>query len=452
MKTKLILLCALLAMSAWAQNAVKRDLGCPTVSSGSATTYACNIAVNPTAYVVGETYYFVADVANTTSGGNPTINFNGIAAKKIVKVQGAITTELVANDIRVGQVVVMRYDGTNMQMTSPLGNAPAGVTNGHVVAVVLTCAGTNSSTTAEVCNTSPTFTPVAGDTIIYQPITANTSTYTLNVNSLGAKAVTKRGMNALIAGDIAASPFQVLVTYDGIQWEMHNGANQVAYTGAANTFTAIQTFNNPILAAYGNASSVSYGFTGTNGGRTGMFTTGADVVKFAGGGSSMLSISVNQMNLRDSWNGLGYTLGVNADNFGLSGNSNRAGGPLIIQPEASTGSASAGYLSLRVAPSGTSGVSVNPFIEVVRILATGKIGFGPLNTASTSTLDITDKTATIGATLVTIGLGAADSATTATFVNAGTTKSAGYQSSDGSAGATVTTCTGYKNGLCVSGS
>lgn len=33
----------------------------------------------------------------------------------------------------------------------------------------------------------------------------------------------------------------------------------------------------------------------------------------------------------------------------------------------------------------------------------------------------------------------------------GTVRATGYQSSDGTAGATVTTCTGFKNGLCVSG-
>lgn len=34
----------------------------------------------------------------------------------------------------------------------------------------------------------------------------------------------------------------------------------------------------------------------------------------------------------------------------------------------------------------------------------------------------------------------------------GTVRASGYKSSDGTAGATVTTCTGFKNGLCISGS
>jgi len=61
---------------------------------------------------------------------------------------------------------------------------------------------------------------VAGDSIILQPDIANTGAFTLNVNSLGAKAVKKNGSIALVAGDIAASPFQVLMIYDGTNWEM----------------------------------------------------------------------------------------------------------------------------------------------------------------------------------------------------------------------------------------
>lgn len=90
----------------------------------------------------------------------------------------------------------------------------------------------------------------------------------------------------------------------------------------------------------------------------------------------------------------------------------------------------------------------------MNVLGGNAICFGTSNTAcsSTSTVDVKDGTASTGATRLTVTLGAADSASTATVVNAGTTKSAGYQSSDGSAGVTVTTCTAFKNGLCTAGS
>ena len=68
---------------------------------------------------------------------------------------------------------------------------------------------------------------------------------------------------------------------------------------------------------------------------------------------------------------------------------------------------------------------------------------------STGTMKVGDLTPATGFTRVLFSLGAADSATTVTFTNAGTTKSAGYQSSDGSAGVTGATCSSFKNGLCV---
>jgi hypothetical protein len=82
--------------------------------------------------------------------------------------------------------------------------------------------------------------------------------------------------------------------------------------------------------------------------------------------------------------------------------------------------------------------------------AAKSICIGPNNVTSscTANLDITNKT---GSTSVHVGLGVADSASTVTVTNDGTSKSAGYQSSDGSAGVTVTVCTSFKNGLCVAG-
>lgn len=48
-----------------------------------------------------------------------------------------------------------------------------------------------------------------------------------------------------------------------------------------------------------------------------------------------------------------------------------------------------------------------------------------------------------------IGIGT--TAPTDSLQSTGTIRAGGYKSSDGTAGATVTTCTGFKNGLCISG-
>lgn len=101
--------------------------------AGANDTYTASLVPIPSAYVTGLAYRFKAATANT---GAATINFNALGAKTIVKAAGGITTALADNDIRAGQWVDLVYDGTNMQMVSLLGNAPAGsgtVTSASVV-------------------------------------------------------------------------------------------------------------------------------------------------------------------------------------------------------------------------------------------------------------------------------------------------------------------------------
>jgi hypothetical protein len=71
--------------------------------------------------VSGQPYRFLADITNT---GATTINFNGLGAKSVTKTAGGITTALVAGDIQAGMWIDLVYDGTQMQMTGPTGNAP----------------------------------------------------------------------------------------------------------------------------------------------------------------------------------------------------------------------------------------------------------------------------------------------------------------------------------------
>jgi hypothetical protein len=63
---------------------------------------------------------FVADVANTASS---TINFNTLGAKTIKKLDSGSKINIVANDIGVGMRVFLVYDGTDMVLTTPPGNA-----------------------------------------------------------------------------------------------------------------------------------------------------------------------------------------------------------------------------------------------------------------------------------------------------------------------------------------
>ena len=100
-------------------------------------------------------------------------------------------------------------------------------------ASIPTCADTSGSGTAQSCTTSPSFTPAAGSVIVYSTTTANTGTgLTINVNSLGAKSVAKwQNTTTLAVGDVAANT-QILMTYDGTNWEMGPIANAPSGGGA----------------------------------------------------------------------------------------------------------------------------------------------------------------------------------------------------------------------------
>lgn len=91
--------------------------------AGSSDDYACSLSPAITAYVTGACYTFKANTSNT---GAATLNLNSIGSKTLKKVTSGVTTDLSTNDIRVGQLVNVCYDGTNMQMQSVLGNAAVG--------------------------------------------------------------------------------------------------------------------------------------------------------------------------------------------------------------------------------------------------------------------------------------------------------------------------------------
>jgi len=88
------------------QNAVQTHV----TSTGSANAYVVTLTPVPAAYVSGQTFTFKANFANT---GAATVNVNGLGAKTIKK--SADTTDLIANDIIIDQIVTITYDGTVFQ-------------------------------------------------------------------------------------------------------------------------------------------------------------------------------------------------------------------------------------------------------------------------------------------------------------------------------------------------
>jgi hypothetical protein len=139
-------------------------------------------------------------------------------------------------DIASGLTTSLAYDG----QTAPVANLPmatyahTGVGNATVRTMyaaagqvqdgtfqyLTTVAGTNTVTAIAALSMSAL---AAGQTFRFIAAATNTSGVTLNINSIGAKAITKNGTTALTANDILINSV-VEVIYDGTQFQLLNPA------------------------------------------------------------------------------------------------------------------------------------------------------------------------------------------------------------------------------------
>lgn len=96
---------------------------------------------------------------------------------------------------------------------------------------------------------SPSFTAyTSGMTLRFVASGANTTNVTVNVDSLGAKALTKKGTMALVAGDIPSGAV-VEISYDGTQFQILNVGyglvdgtyGDIQVSSSVSKFTAIST-------------------------------------------------------------------------------------------------------------------------------------------------------------------------------------------------------------------
>ena len=104
---------------------------------------------------------------------------------------------------------------------------------------------------------SPTLSAyAAGQLFYFVAAGANTGAVTLNIDGLGAKAVTRDGASALAAGDINSGEI-VVVIYDGTRFQMINAANSFGNTTINGTLTV--TGNTNLGANVSIASALAVG-------------------------------------------------------------------------------------------------------------------------------------------------------------------------------------------------
>jgi hypothetical protein len=155
-------------------------------------------------------------------------------------------------DLATGLSTCLTKDG----QTTPTANIPMG--SNRITGLGSAVDATDAATFAQVQSTAAkliggisgadtitgALTPAitayaAGQMFYFVAAGTNTGAVTLNINSLGAKAVTRDGSTALVAGDIASGEM-VVVVYDGTRFQMispntFNGTLPVANGGTGQT-------------------------------------------------------------------------------------------------------------------------------------------------------------------------------------------------------------------------
>jgi hypothetical protein len=91
--------------------------------AGANDTYAITLSPAPAAYVTGMRIALKANTANT---GAASLNVNSLGAITIKKHKDV---DLVTNDIKAGQHLLVEYDGTNFQLLSPVSTTVLGTSS-----------------------------------------------------------------------------------------------------------------------------------------------------------------------------------------------------------------------------------------------------------------------------------------------------------------------------------
>jgi hypothetical protein len=126
---------------------------------------------------------------------------------------------------------------------------------------------------------SPALTAYAtGNAFSFTVATTNTTAVTLNIDSLGAKAVTRDGSTALVAGDLVSGSV-VTVVYDGTRFQVLNSNSKTNFN-LSGTLTAAST-----------ATATKFIPTGTSVTGNGMYLPAANSLGFSTNGAETVRIN-----------------------------------------------------------------------------------------------------------------------------------------------------------------
>ena len=201
-------------------------------------------------------------VFNINSTGQPVVAGTTISSSTFNALTADLATGLSTCITKDGQqTVTANIPWANYRLTS-VGAGTAATDAANVAQVQSRVSGliTVTGTDTLVGTMSPTLGAYAtGNQFAFVAANTNTTTVTLNIDGLGAKAVTRDGSTALVAGDITANKAH-LVVYDGTRFQLLNSpsftdlkATTLAVSGAT-TLSPTSTNGLAITSAGGGTS------------------------------------------------------------------------------------------------------------------------------------------------------------------------------------------------------
>lgn len=202
---------------------------------------------------------------------------------------------------------------------------------------------------------------VTGLTLVVKINIANTGASTINVNSLGAKSITKFGTTALVSGDLIANSIVILV-YDGTRFQLTTTA-----TAPGGSNTQVQ-FNNS--GAFGGSTRLIWNTTDSS-------LTVYDVTIGRGaGGLSGNTVVGNSALASNTTGGSNTAIGRNALYLNSTGGNNTAVGIYALFSNTGSSNTAVGSSALYKNTSGTYNVAFGQEALYNNLVGSSNIAMG----------------------------------------------------------------------------
>jgi hypothetical protein len=280
----------------------------------------------------------------------------------------------------------------------------------------------------------------AGQMFYFVATGDNTGAVTLNIDSLGAKAVTRDGSVALAAGDIKSGEV-VVVVYDGTRFQVVSQLNSAGDARFANVSIASSLYVGGVSTFVGNAgfsANVSIASALSVGGVaaiTGATTIGGNLTLNGGTANGVLYLNGSKVATSGSaltFDGTNFTVGVSATTGDYKTFIQKAGSELLgLNASSGTlariafGNTTATFGSTQIIANAADLAFITNSAEQMRLTSTG-LGIG--TTSPTVPLDVQSNSSGNG--IIIRGRVTANTGTLRFYANNGTTQQAKFEAND----------------------